>query len=284
MRDNEFLIRNITKDEVDSIAIEWAAKEGWNPGIYDADCFYSADPKGFFAGFFKDEAIACISVVSYDSSFGFLGFYIVKPYYRGKGYGIEIWNKALAYLKTQNIGLDGVIEQQENYKKSGFSFAYNNIRYEGKAKLTSEFFPEIVNLSKVPFDDILHYDNGIFPVSRLNFLKCWIQQPESLSFAAIDKDKIVGYCVVRKCRNGYKYGPLFANTAELANKLFITANNYLKPETKIFLDIPEKNKAALILAEKHKMTKVFETARMYTKSEPDIDINKVFGVTSFELG
>ena len=51
MRDNEFLIRNITKDEVDSIAIEWAAKEGWNPGIYDADCFYSADPKGFLLAF-----------------------------------------------------------------------------------------------------------------------------------------------------------------------------------------------------------------------------------------
>lgn len=32
-------IRNMTRNEVD-LAIEWAAKEGWNPGIHDADCLW----------------------------------------------------------------------------------------------------------------------------------------------------------------------------------------------------------------------------------------------------
>ncbi len=32
------------------------------------------------------------------------------------------------------------------------------------------------------------------------------------------------------------------------------------------------------------MTSVFETARMYTQHAPEIALDRVFGVTSFELG
>jgi len=32
------------------------------------------------------------------------------------------------------------------------------------------------------------------------------------------------------------------------------------------------------------MKPMFETARMYTKKPPIINLNKVFGVTTFELG
>ena len=32
------------------------------------------------------------------------------------------------------------------------------------------------------------------------------------------------------------------------------------------------------------MKPMFETARMYTKGKPNIDLQRVFGVTTFELG
>ena len=38
----------------------------------------------------------------------------------------------------RNVGLDGVVEQQPNYRMSGFSYAYANVRYEGRASHTSE--------------------------------------------------------------------------------------------------------------------------------------------------
>lgn len=91
MQNRHFSIRVMTRQEVD-IAIDWAAKEGWNPGLYDAHCFYTADPNGFLVGLLGDEPIATISVIKYGDSFGFLGFYIVKLTYRGNGYGIQIWN------------------------------------------------------------------------------------------------------------------------------------------------------------------------------------------------
>jgi len=284
VKKERYTIRNMTEDEVESVAVAWAAKEGWNPGLHDGPCFYTTDPKGFFVGLLGNEPISCISAVAYDRDFAFLGFYIVKPEHRGKGYGLKIWDAAIAYLQTQNIGLDGVVEQQETYKKSGFKLAYNNIRYEGKAKPTTEQFPEIVPLSEVSFDDVSRYDTNLFHVPRPQFLQCWVKQPEGLALAAIREGKVVGYGVIRKCRSGYKIGPLFADTKYLANKLFLALNNFVEPGAQIYLDTLEVNQAAVQLAEDHGMHKVFETARMYTKSQPDIEINKVFGVTTFELG
>ena len=52
----------------------------------------------------------------------------------------------------------------------------------------------------------------------------------------------------------------------------------------IFIDIPEINQEAVALAESHNMKPVFETARMYTVKSPELPLNQVFGVTSFELG
>jgi len=117
-----YTIRPANREELDMV-IDWSAKEGWNPGLYDADAFYKTDPKGFFLGFLNDKPIASISAVSYNDKFGFLGLYIVIPEYRDKGYGIRIWNEGIRHLPTQNIGLDGVVSQQENYKKSGFKLA-----------------------------------------------------------------------------------------------------------------------------------------------------------------
>lgn len=44
------------------------------------------------------------------------------------------------------------------------------------------------------------------------------------------------------------------------------------------------NRHALALAERHGMTSVFETARMYTQASPAISTERRLGMTSFELG
>jgi len=110
MPKNSYVIRTMTRQEI-NLAVDWAAGEGWNPGIHDADCFYAADPGGFLVGMLGDEPIATISAVKYGHSFGFIGFYIVKPEYRGKGYGIQIWNAGMESLSGRSIGLDGVVAQ-----------------------------------------------------------------------------------------------------------------------------------------------------------------------------
>lgn len=279
----EYKVRPATRKELD-IMIEWAAKEGWNPGLYDGNAFYATDPNGFYLGFLGNEPIASISAVAYDDKFGFVGFYIVKPEYRGKGYGLKIWNESLKHLPTQNIGLDGVPEQQENYKESGFKLAYRNIRYEGVGTNEHLDNKNIVALSEIPLEQLVDYEEDIFPTKRVAFLREWIKQPESLSLAYVENKTLLGYGMIRKCRRGYKVGPSFANSPEIAQGLFQKMRGFVGKESPIYLDAPEVNKESVKLAEKFKMKPMFETARMYTTENPEADINKVFGVTTFELG
>src|SRR5436190_694866 len=100
-------IRRMRAEEI-AIAIDWAAKEGWNPGHADAACFIEADARGFFIGEIDDRPAAVVSNVNYDDSFSFLGFYIVEPEFRGRGYGFRMWQTALAYAGARTVGLDGV--------------------------------------------------------------------------------------------------------------------------------------------------------------------------------
>jgi GNAT superfamily N-acetyltransferase len=283
MHDKNYTIKTMSRKEVD-IAIEWAAREGWNPGLHDADCYFAADPQGFQIGLLGDEPIATISVIKYGATFGFLGFYIVKPEYRRKGYGIRIWNSGLKYLKGRNIGLDGVVAQQDNYKKSGFKLAYRNIRYQG---IGGGRFPEkaeITALSTLPFETIASYDRPFFPDHRSHFIKSWIHQPGGHSLGIMQGGSLSGYGALRACRSGYKIGPLFADTQELAESLFLALKSKVKPTDAIFLDTPEVNPSAVALAERHNMKVSFETARMYTGEFPVMPFDRLFGVTSFEIG
>lgn len=282
-QDDRYTIRTMTRQELD-IAIDWAAAEGWNPGLCDADCFHAADPNGFLVGLLGDEPIATLSAVKYGDFFGFLGFYIVKPEYRGKGYGIQLWYAGLAYLRGRNIGLDGVVSQQSNYKKSGFTLAYSNIRYQGTGGGDFPTVSGLVQLSKIPFDDIYEYDKPFFPDNRIQFLKHWIDQPRSKAIGILRNHKLSGYGVLRACRSGYKIGPLFADCQEFAELLFQALNAFAPEGASIYLDIPAVNSAAVDLAKRHNMIVSFETARMYTGKSPDLPMNRLFGVTTFELG
>jgi len=144
--------------------------------------------------------------------------------------------------------------------------------------------PEIIKLSELPFDVVEAYDQPFFPDNRTQFLKSWLNQPESIALGIMQKGRLSGYGMVRSCRSGYKIGPLFADSPELAESLFISLKAGVMPGKPIYLDVPEMNRDAVALAEKHKMKLVFETARMYTGIFPDLPLNRLFGVTSFELG
>lgn len=272
------------KREEVNIAIDWAAKEGWNPGLHDADCYYRTDPNGFFMGLLDGKPISTLSVVKYSASFGFLGFYIVHPDYRSQGYGLKIWKSGIQYLHGCNIGLDGVVEQQENYKKFGFKLAYRNIRFEYAGGDDVFANADVIDLSTLPFNTVELYTCPFFPEKRTAFLKSWINQPDCHALGIIQNDRLAGYGVIRKAQNGYKIGPLYADNPALADAIFaslIQAVDFLQP---VYLDIPEVNHEALKLAERYRMEKVFETARMYTGESPSLPLDRIYGVTSFEVG
>ena len=95
---------------------------------------------------------------------------------------------------------------------------------------------------------------------------------------------LAGYGVIRPCRSGYKIGPLFADRPELAEQLFRALKTSVPNGSPVYLDIPESNSAAIDLVQRHGMQVVFKTARMYMGQQPDLCIDRIFGITTFELG
>ncbi|MBL9162017.1 MAG: GNAT family N-acetyltransferase [Planctomycetaceae bacterium] len=283
---DEFRIRAMSGAEL-PLALEWAAREGWNPGLHDAACFYAADAGGFLVGELAGEPIGCISAVKYGTNFGFIGLYIVRPEFRGRGFGIQLWRAAMERLAGRNVGLDGVVAQQANYARSGFRLAYRNVRYQGRVGGGAEGsgLPSgLVAASTMPLGAVAAYDRAIFPAPRDAFLKAWFEQPDAGGFAAVDGGRLRGYVVVRRCLEGWKIGPLAADDPSMARRLYEAAAMHAGAGATLFLDVPEANAAAPRFAAELGMTPAFETARMYTGDPPAVALAKLFGVTSFELG
>jgi hypothetical protein len=138
--------------------------------------------------------------------------------------------------------------------------------------------------SEVGFTAVREDDRRIFPERRDAFLRTWLAQPAAGPFTAVNDGRLTGYTVVRKCRDGWKIGPLAADDTCIARRLYHAAAAHATVGDPIFLDVPEINAAAQELICELGLMPVFETARMYTGPNPAIDLPKVFGVTTFELG
>jgi GNAT superfamily N-acetyltransferase len=267
------------------LALDWAAAEGWNPGLADAACFHAADPEGFLLAELDGEPIGCVSAVRYGGGFGFLGFYIVRPGFRGQGHGMALWRAAMARLAPGTVGLDGVVAQQGNYARSGFALAHRNIRYGAAAPRppAPADGPAILPAAALPFDDLAAFDRRFFPAPRAAFLRAWLAAPGHVARVATGPGGIEGLGVLRPCREGAKIGPLFATTPAAARAL-LAALLDAAPAGPVFLDLPEPNADAIAMAEAAGMAPAFETARMYAGAAPVLPLGQVYGITSFELG
>jgi len=288
MATENYHVRSMHRDELDT-ALQWAASEGWNPGLQDAHCFHAADPQGFLVGLLDDVPIASISVVRYGPAYGFLGLYIVVPEHRGKGYGWALWQAGLEHLGQRAVGLDGVVAQQDNYRRSGFELMHRNIRYTTLNPTRHDLagaaeHPDLVDLRGLAMTRVQDYDRPFFPAGRDAFLQAWIHASGHHALGMVRDGRLVAYGVIRPCLSGYKIGPLFADQREQAQILLQALMMRVPVGSPVFLDVPETNADAVALARSYGMEPMFETARMYKGAPALPDMQRTFGITTFELG
>lgn len=255
------------------------------PGGSDRFAFAVADPEGFLVGRLGGEPVACISAVRYGAGFGFIGFYIARPSFRGQGYGIRLWDAAMRRLDGRLVGLDGVVAQQDNYRKSGFRHAWNNIRYEGvpRGEGGDGGRVEVVDAASLPFARLAAYDRRFFPEPRDAFLSAWTALPGRTALAAVRDGRIEGLGVIRPGSAAHRIGPLYAADTEVAAAL-LRGLSRSAPGAAVTVDVPDANPDAAPLFESLGLAPAFETARMYTGPAPELPLAELFGVTSLELG
>ena len=184
-----------------------------------------------------------------------MGFFIVRPEFRGRELDNTLWHARreclLAWLHPgASIGLDGVLAMQDYYAKGGFVFSHRNLRFRAEVPerpITSTVAKEdVVPLAQVPFDQILAYDRLCFPALRATFLKGWLSQPNAAALGCRRDGNLSGYEVVRRCGQGCKICPLFADDIQAVQALYAHLVESAGGGP-LFLDAPENNPAALEL-------------------------------------
>lgn len=264
---------------------QWAAAEGWNPGLHDAQIFPQSDPEGFF-GLNSDGRLAgTISAVRYGDEYAFVGFFIVRPGLRGHLLGPSLAQAAISRIEGIPTGIDGVLENVGKYERIyGFQQAWKNIRFELASPPSGGVSDTPIPLTSLPLEELIAFDTRFFPARREKFLRLWVSQPGSHALAVKSSaGTLEGYGVIRPCVKGWKIGPLFASGKDVAENLFVglcsAAGN-----GPVYLDVPESNPAALALVHRFGMIPAFSTARMFRDSPKEVDLGGIFGITSFELG
>ncbi|HEX4787384.1 MAG TPA: GNAT family N-acetyltransferase [Actinospica sp.] len=273
------------------LVVRWAAAEGWNPGRHDAEHFLAVDPAGFLLGREDGEVVSAISVVNYAADYAFLGFYLVRGDRRGQGLGIATWKAGMEHAGGRTVGLDGVPDQQDNYRSSGFASAYATVRHSGVPSVPGPGGPVpgahdagIVPLAELGDLSLLaELDAACHPADRFAFATGWAGDPRHVARARFRDGLLTGYGVLRPAEDGCRIGPLLATTPRDAEALLAALLAEARG-AKVSIDVPEPHQLAGAMAEQHGLMPSSSTARMYTGPIRPLQQSLVYGVMSLELG
>ena len=280
-------------------ATKWSVVEGWEPGLEDAKAFAEVDGGGWFSARSNDGVIVTtLSALKYDDSFGFIGLYITQPEYRGQGIGSQVWQLGREHLVgCDRVGLDGVLEREDTYASDGFVRSHVTTRYSGAAgvlastltlragELSSEF--RFIDACEVGAQRLGQFelDHELFPAPRERFLATLIDAKDSTSLAVVSADnELRGWGMVRPSVTGWRVGPLFALSSDVAVALLRGLAAAVPGEDTIYIDIPDPNEVAIALVRTASFKPIFGCVRMYAGAIPDLDLSRIYANTTFELG
>lgn len=266
-------------------ALGWAAAEGWNPGLHDAEPFFAADPGGHL-GLEVDGAVVVVaSVVRWSEDYAFGGLFIADPAVRGTGYGFTLLRDALTFAGGRTIGIDAVLEQEPLYARNGAVPAYTTTRWCRDAPLLgvpADRSTGTVDARTLPVADLVAFEQDCVVGDRTTFLTAWRNSPGSVARAVLHDGELRGWGLRRPCVEGHKVGPLFALDDATADALWIDLT--AAADGPVYLDAPDPNPIARALTARHALRPGFTTRRMYFGPPPDLDLDPVVGVTTLELG
>ncbi len=285
------------------LVTSWAQQEGFCPGLGDVDIYHDTDRQGIWIGEWQEEPVGCIAGIRYDDHYGFMGLFLVRKDYRGRGFGLALWQQAIAYLENVAcVGLEAALTQVENYQTWGFQPAYYTRRYRLPAGDQRRLLC-FVNTAILPPGYLLMmghqlreatvqaYDARHEATPRPLFLHEWLNSAAGKVMVIVNTTgDCCGYGRIRPCwlpddtdtPTGWRIGPLVADSTPLAGVLLDTLIGD-RPGP-VIMDVPEVNADALYLLEERGFELNSMNLRMYRGNPPQLPLEDIYGLTSLELG
>tara|TARA_Y100001968_G_scaffold69693_1_gene60825 strand:- start:5699 stop:6589 length:891 start_codon:yes stop_codon:yes gene_type:complete len=292
-----FKIEPLQSDDI-SIITEWLRIEGFTPGLGDLNIYRNTDKQGLWVGWLNGEPIGCIAGIRYNSSYAFIGLFIVLENHRGNGYGVQLWKHALKYLRDiPCIGLEAAPNRINDYSSWGFNLSSTTTRWMWEGEdgfLVNNLYIEddqqgmrVIDSGSLPFSLVQSYDANREPSPRPHFLIDWLNHPNGKVLVIVDnKGNCHGFGRIRPCllnnEQGWRIGPLLADTPPLAE---ILLRDLVSSHAGVVLiDSPGLNPYSKYLLERLGFKPQSQTFRMYKGNQPPVSMNQVYGLACLELG
>ena len=300
------IIRHPTNDEL-GIYSQLAEAENWGPcqELTAAVLLQVAAREELYLAEVGGEVVSIIGCIRHGESHGWVGLYICKPEFRGKGYGLALWRASVdaADFKDRTLGLTAVLEQVPNYERSGFKVAYKDFRYTAPAasllihqqQQSSAPSPHLCrSVSQADIPAALAYSATCIAADHSAFLSRWLSLPRmKAAMCVLPSGEVCGLGAIRPAGvAGFKIGPLFADSQETALAVMRQLVSLLglsddeKAQVRVVIDVSEINPKAIQLVESvvGAVREGFYCVRMY-RGEYDwhLTMEKEFANTSWEL-
>lgn len=258
----------MTREEARTLQ-QWVVGEWWDEGLEDADVLYDIDPDGFWAVLDEGgQVVGGLSTIAPDEHFGSVSHLYLSADARGRG----IWRRALEDLFAllghrlrdgMTVTIFMMPEAVETTRKFGFEPVHDEIRM---VRAPGDVPPAPQDAGVMDARDLLESEVVAFDAARTGrsrpvLWQRWLRMADSATCAVVDDGRIVGLGTMRPSARGHRIGPLFATEPDVAERLL----RRLLPAaegTRIAVDVPASNPAAVALLSALGFVEEFRTVRM----------------------
>jgi GNAT superfamily N-acetyltransferase len=222
-------IERLTADDVDD-AHTLSTQAGWNQTRADWRRLVELFPETCFAGRVEGDVVATSTLVAYDATVGWIGMVLVDEGHRRRGYGSEIFERALRAGRNRGIdviGLDATDAGRTVYEQYDFETVVGIDRWSGAVQSSVDAcgVAAIERPGKGALVDAMaSFDARRVSVDRRPLLTQLLESPRTTGLVVENDDGDVrGYAVVRPGRTKPQVGPLVAASDVDAERLLAAA-------------------------------------------------------------
>lgn len=245
-----------------------AAAEGWISGAWELEFLLAAFPSGCLVCRDNGMPVAFVTSVKYALS-GWIGNLIVRREWRGRGIGSALLQRALEALDeagTRTVWLTASESGRPIYERLGFSAIDTVVRWEGKGSLA-------ISREIAGTDEIIALDASGWGDSRAALLERVVSRgPASLLPA--------GFLVCQQWEGAVQLGPWSCGNSASAAALLGRAVVPSRDGVRMFLDVPEGNRAAPGLLRSDGFVPGSSTTLMCRGDAPTYAPERIFALAS----
>jgi ribosomal protein S18 acetylase RimI-like enzyme len=256
--------------------LQLAATENWVAEPWEFEFLLSEFSQGCFTAR-KDngEITGYVTSLRHERG-GWIGNLIVDGNYRGRGIGEKLFTRSLEALRSagvETVWLTASKSGQALYEKHSFKSVDTIIRWVGTGRQCHTVHERSCGIHSV----------GSPLVGSID-CRAWGDRREALLAATVGRGTLLhedsGFVVIQPCGNAQQFGPFTALDSDTAECLLDAALHRIPLGSKIYLDSPASNRAALRMFNRRRLRIAGTTELMYAGLCPDYRPELLYGLAT----